>query len=154
MTPGSYTELFFLDEATALAAGHRPCAECRRADFLRFRAAWLAGNPERGLAPDARIGEIDRVLHAERVQGMGRTARKLSWRAPVGELPEGVLVVRDGEPAAPVLVRRGELRTWSFGGYGDPMPAPVDEVVEVLTPPSVVNAIRAGYGPTLHPSAG
>ena len=159
MTPGSYTELFFLDEATALAAGHRPCAECRRADFWRFRAAWLAGNAEHGLAPEARIGEIDRVLHAERADGAGRgdragrTAQTRTWRAPLAELPDGVLIVRDSEPETPRLVWRGGLRAWSFAGYGPPGAIPVAAAVSVLTPRSVVAALRAGYLPAVHPSA-
>ena len=153
MAPGSYTELFFLDEATALAAGHRPCAECRQADFLRFRAAWLDANPEPGLTHGARIAEVDRVLHAERVDGVGRAARKKTWRAPLAELPDGVLVVRDGEPGVPMVLWRGGLRTWSFAGYGAPGPTSVDGTVAVLTPASIVTAIRAGYMPTVHPSA-
>ena len=154
MAPGSYTELFFLDEATALAAGHRPCAECRRADFLRFRAAWLAGNAEHGLAASVRIAEIDRVLHAERVDGAGRPAGRRTWRAPLAELPDGVLVVRDGEPDAPRLVWRGGLHAWSFGGYGPSVRVAADEAVAPVTPPSIVAAIRAGYRPGVHPSAG
>lgn len=153
MAQGSYTELFFLDEATALAAGHRPCAECRRADFLRFRAAWLAGGPEHGLTPGARIAEVDRVLHAERVAGVGRAARKKTWQARLAELPDGVLVVRDGEPEVPSLLWRGGLRAWSFAGYGPPNPISLGGAVAVLTPPSIVAAIRAGYLPTVHPSA-
>ena len=153
MAPGSYTELFFLDEATALAAGHRPCAECRRADFLRFRTAWLAGNPGYGLLPAARIAEVDRVLHGERVDGAGRRVRKRTWRARLAELPDGVLVVRDAEPDVPRLLWRGGLRAWSFAGYRASGPAAADEVVTVLTPPSTVAAIRAGYAPTVHASA-
>ena len=153
MTPRSYTELFFLDEATALAAGHRPCAECRRADFLRFRAAWLAGNGAHGLAPNAPIAELDRVLHAERLDGTGRAARKRTWQAPLAGLPDGVLVVRAGAPDEPCLVWRGGLLAWSFAGYGPPVRALPDEMVAVLTPPSTVAAIRAGYAPTVHPSA-
>ena len=153
MAPGSYTELFFLDEATALAAGHRPCAECRRADFVRFRAAWLAGNPGYGLMPGARIAEIDRVLHSERVDGAGRAARKKLWRASLAGLPDGVLVVLDDRPDVARLVWRGGLRAWSFAGYGPPAPVPVDETATVVTPSSTVAAIRAGYAPTVHPSA-
>ena len=153
MSVGSYTELFFLDEVTAFAAGHRPCAECRRADFLRFRVAWLTGNPRHGLAPTARIAEIDRMLHAERVEGTDRTARKLTWRAVLSTLPDGAMVVRVGEPDLPRLLWRGGLHTWSFRGYGPPERVPAGEAVAVLTPPSVVAAIRAGYIPTVHPSA-
>ena len=153
MTPRSYTELFFLDEATALAAGHRPCAECRRADFLRFRGAWLAGNAVLGLSPRAPIAELDRVLHAERLDGTGRAGRKRTWQAPLAELPDGALIVRADEPDVPRLVWRGGLLTWSFAGYGPPARALPDEGVAMLTPPSTVAAIRAGYLPAVHPSA-
>lgn len=152
MSPNSYTELFFLDEATSLAAGHRPCAECRRADFLRFRAAWLAGNPGHGLGAAPRIGEIDRVLHAERVEGVGRAARKRTHRAPLSGLPDGAMVVRDAAPAVPLLHWSGALHAWSFGGYGPSLALSPDEAVTVLTPPSTVAAIRAGYVPSVHPS--
>jgi hypothetical protein len=172
MAPNRYTELFFLDEATALAAGHRPCAECRRADFLRFRAAWLAGNPGRGLGPRPRVAEIDRVLHAERVGPGGRP----TWTAPLADLPDGVMVLgpdagagpdararadaprepsaagADGD-AACFLVLRGRLLRWAPGGYEEPRAAPADSLVRVLTPASIAAAIRAGYAPSLHPSA-
>ena len=90
MTPGRYTELFFLDEATALAAGHRPCGECRRADFLRFREAWLVGNPDRGLDADAPAGAIDRELHRDR---LGADGRSLAYPATLASLPDGVFVL-------------------------------------------------------------
>ena len=78
MAPNRYTELFFLDEATALAAGHRPCGECRRADFRRFRATWLAANPDRGLGPDAPIDAIDRELHRDRLRPKGQNEQSSS----------------------------------------------------------------------------
>ncbi|MDP8924022.1 MAG: hypothetical protein M3O34_14230, partial [Chloroflexota bacterium] len=120
---------------------------------VRFRAAWRAGNPEHGPAPTGRVAEIDRVLHAERVEGTGRAARRRTWRSPIGELPDGALVILDAAPDAPLLVWRGYLRRWSFAGYGPPQCGPSDMVVVVLTPPSIVAAIRAGYAPTVHPSA-
>ena len=150
MQPNRYTELFFLDEVTALAAGHRPCAECRRADFLRFRAAWVAGNPGHGFESRVRIGEIDRVLHAERVE---RGGRKQTWSSPLTDLPDGVLLVREGAPDAPLLRWRAAFRPWSSAGYGAPVTMPDRETVAVLTPASTVRAIRAGYVPTVHSSA-
>src|ERR1041385_996458 len=86
MQPNRWTELFFLDEATALAAGHRPCFECRREAALRFKTAWLAGNPERGLGPDSPIARIDDCLHAERIM---RDGTKVTWTARLGELSDG-----------------------------------------------------------------
>lgn len=140
MPPGRWTALFFLDEATALAAGHRPCAYCRRQDFLGYAFAWAAavGLPA-GQRP--RAAAMDAVLHAERVRPPVR-------RRVTAELPDGVLVrVADG----PALLVGGRLQAWSFAGYGPPVRPP--GTVEVLTPPSTVAAIVAGYRPWLHPSA-
>jgi hypothetical protein len=86
MAPNRYTELFFLDEATALAAGHRPCGECRREDYRRFKASWLVANRDRGLGPDAVIGAIDRELHRDR---LGLDGRSRTYPAQVGSLPMG-----------------------------------------------------------------
>ena len=145
MPPGRWTALFFLDEATALSAGHRPCGYCRRPDYLTFAAAWRQARrlPRRPWAP-----EMDAVLHAERTD---RSRRKLTYRAPLDGLPDGVMVRLD---SAPGLVIGGQVRPWSFRGYGAPVhpgAAPVE--VDVLTPPSIVAAIAAGYLPRLHPSA-
>jgi hypothetical protein len=133
MQPGRYTELFFLDDATALAAGHRPCAECRREDYLRLEAVL------------GRVGAeaIDARLHAER---LGRRARRR-----VGDLPDGAFVVREGEPW---LVRAGVLRRWTPAGYADA--APATGVLEVITPASLVELLRLGWRPLvpfLHPTA-
>ncbi len=136
MLPRTWTELFFLDEATALAAGHRPCGECRRADYARFKAAWIVGNHP------ATIHEIDRTLHHERVEP--RTRRKISYEAELSTLPDGVMVAL-GELAYLWWGRR--LRAWSSGGYADPLPAADDQVVTVLTPRSTVAAMLAGYVP-------
>ena len=144
MPPGRWTALFFLDEATALSAGHRPCAFCRRPDFLGFAEAWRQA---RRLARRPAAREMDAVLHRERV-GPGR--RQLTHRAPVGELPDGVMI-RAGRDAG--LWLAGRLWPWSFGGYGAPATGRVPGTVEVLTPPSTVAAIAAGYRPLLHPSA-
>jgi hypothetical protein len=144
MPPGRWTALFFLDEATALAAGHRPCAYCRRGDFLAFAEAWRGG---RDLPRPPRAAEMDTALHPERTD---RSRRKLSYLAPAAELPDGVMV-RDGNQ--PGLLTGGQVRPWSFRGYGAPAPADPAGRVEVLTPPSIVAAIMAGYRPLVHPSA-
>lgn len=143
MPVGRWTALFFLDEATALAAGHRPCAYCRRADFLAFAGAWRRAG---GLAVRPRAAEMDVRLHAERVDS--RSRRKLTRAASAGRLPDGVMVRQDGVTG---LLLGGDVRPWSFCGYGDPVP--VGERVELLTPPATVAAIAAGYRPMLHPSA-
>jgi hypothetical protein len=144
MPPGRWTALFFLDEATALAAGHRPCGYCRRGDFLDFAEAWRAA---RHLPRRPRAAEMDTALHRERTD---RYRRKLSYPAPAAELPDGVMVRNGGEPG---LLIGGRVRPWSFHGYGAPDPAGPAARVEVLTPPSIVAAIMAGYRPLVHPSA-
>ncbi len=142
MSKGTWTELFFLDEATALAAGHRPCGECRRADYARFKAAWIAGNRE------ATLPEIDRQLHSERVDS--RTHAKVTFETEIDGLPDGVMVAVNG---AAWLIWRGDLLKWSAGGYQERMVKPNEGMVTVLTPRSTVNAIRAGYEPQVHESA-
>lgn len=142
MTPRRYTELFFLDEATALAAGHRPCFECRREAAQAFAAAWgrAADWPQ---PPSA--DEMDRVLHGER-----RLSRGSQSDSPVvrpADLPNGVMVAipsQDGGQSA-WLVRDGALYPWSFTGYGECRSAVDVPEAELITPPSMVTAIQAGY---------
>jgi hypothetical protein len=143
MPPGRWTALFFLDEATALAAGHRPCGYCRRDDYLDFAGAWQAA---RMLPRRPRAVEMDAQLHGERVD-FGRRQRTHS--RPVGALPDGVMVRRGAEVG---LLVAGQLRVWSLSGYAGPSDVAAD-LVEVLTPPSIVAAIAAGYRPLVHPSA-
>lgn len=144
MAPGRYTELFFLDEATALAAGHRPCFECRRQDFLWFAVLWARahGGDRRAVA-----GDIDDRLHAERLDPAGG---KLTWRAPLADLPSGAFIRLDGQPR---LVLGGHLLAWAPDGYRDPVERPDDRSVDVLTPRATVSVLAAGYCPSLHPSA-
>jgi len=143
--PGRYTALFFLDEATGLAAGHRPCFECRRAAFGAFRDAWAAGTAS--VEPPTASG-IDDRLHAERIGPGG----KRTSTADLGELPDGVFVTGGAAGGRACLLWRGRLLVWSPGGYGERLPAE-RQVVSVLTPPSTVAALRAGYVPEMHPSA-
>jgi hypothetical protein len=140
--PNRYSELFFLDEATSLSAGHRPCAECRRPRYVEFRAAWDAARRGRDAAPRSlRADAIDRVLHAERLDRQGQ---KRTYRAALSSLPDGTMVEN---ASVPHLIWRGELRPWSFGGYGAGVNAAPDEQVDVLTPRSIVGAIGAGFVP-------
>ena len=148
MTPGHYTELFFLDEATALAAGHRPCWECRRACFRRFKSMWLAGNKVASFGRKPKIAEIDKRLHEERLTADGK---KQTFQAATGELPDGAFVRRQGSDDA-LLLWRERLHCWTPAGYDGSHQVDVDEVADVLTPWSIVNAIRAGYEPELHHS--
>lgn len=145
MAPNHYTQLFFLDEATALSAGHRPCALCRRADYDRFRGAWISGHglPSRPLA-----SEMDEVLHHQRLtpEGVKRVAR-----VPAGTLCEGAFLQHEG---APHLLWKGALRPWTPAGYGGQgLPVPPDGEAVLLTPPAVLAVLRAGYRPAVHPSA-
>jgi len=138
MTPGRYTELFFWDEAVSLAAGHRPCWECRRAEARRFREAWDAA----GL-PGATAAEMDRELHAARVT---RDRRQVTHEAELSELPDGVFLTWPAAPAAPLLKWDGTLWRWSGEGYAAAGRA-ARGTVRVLTPAPAVAAIRAGYAP-------
>lgn len=153
MQPRLYTELFFLDEATALAAGHRPCFECRRADSNRFFDALRAGVPGMG-GDGAKLyaDSVDRLLHEERVDA--RTKMKRTTEALVGQLPDGAMVTLRGDAAPPHLLMGGKLFPWSFGGYGAAVKADRAEGVTVLTPSATLAALRAGYLPIVHPSAG
>ena len=150
MAPHRYTELFFLDEATGLAAGHRPCFECRRSRFLAFRDAWAAGNRPARPPETIRADPMDDQLHAERV-GPGRSKRVFT--ADLDELPDGVFVEPGGPDGRACLIWRGRLLDWSPGGYTRSRRRPEGTMVSVLTPPSTVAAIRAGYVPQVHPSA-
>jgi hypothetical protein len=147
MAPGRYTELFFLDEATALAAGHRPCAECQRARYLLFRACWTEGNRERsgGRIPSA--DDIDDVLHAERLDG---TRGKRTYAERLSRLPSGVIVA--DEENRPHLVQERTLAPWTPGGYGPAVPMPTDRRFQVLTPRSTVRAIARGFPVGVHPT--
>jgi hypothetical protein len=151
MTPGRYTELFFLDEATTLAAGHRPCAECRRERFNAFRMAWRSAQLGMSSASLPPANEIDGRLHGERLTSDGR---KNFFTAALATLPDGVFVILE-PPAGPAyLVWEDRLLAWSPAGYERWLPRPVDRTVTVLTPPSTVRAIESGYVPEIHISAG
>jgi hypothetical protein len=144
MATRSWTELFFLDEATALAAGHRPCFYCRRDDANRFRAAWQRGN---GVA---RISakQIDATLHRERLDG--RVKRLHPLPCAIAELPDGAML-QAGDESNCYLILQGRQLLWSFDGYRVVSAAPDDP--QLLTPPSTLRALGAGYKPLLHPSA-
>ena len=136
MQPGKFTELFFLDEATAFAAGHRPCALCRLEDYKRFLA----------LVGESGADAIDDRLHAERVEGQMRRLHE-----PPSSLPDGAFVLDGDEPC---LVLGGALLPWTPGGYGPPRS---QRRAALITPPSLVEVLRAGWSgavPLMHPTAG
>jgi hypothetical protein len=144
MQPGRYTELFFLDDATALAAGHRPCAECRREDYRRFVGLWPGSGSQR---PSA--AAVNARLHAERLDDDGTQRHH---QGVLDELPDGAFVVRDG---APWLVHGDKLLRWTPAQYADAVSRPSGRAV-VVTPLSVVTVLQRGWRPTavpfLHPS--
>lgn len=147
MAPGRYTELFFLDEATALAAGHRPCAECRREDYHRLTDFWASLHPTQDAA-DA----IDAQLHAERIDAENRERRL--HKARFEELPDGAFVLQDHTPR---LVLGPSLLTWSAGGYLERRRRPAGGRATVITPPSFVALLQRGWTPLVplfHPTAG
>lgn len=139
MAPGRYTHLFFLDEATAFAAGHRPCAECRRARYKSFVAAWcrVHGRPETGKSMPQ---TIDRILHASRI---ARGGAKVTYQASLAGLPDGTFFVDRGKPA---LVWKGARFRWSFEGYRQTSHLTSD-LVTVLTPRPIVEVFASGWRP-------
>ncbi|MDX6618343.1 MAG: hypothetical protein QOK36_729 [Gaiellales bacterium] len=146
LQPGRFTELFFLDEVTALAAGHRPCALCRRADYVRLSQIWRSRHPDQ-IGADA----IDLQLHGERIAPGTRTQRH--YEAALGDLPDGAFVVREG---VAWLVLGSRLLRWTPAGYDERRARPRREQATVITPPSLVAVLRAGWTPLtplVHPSA-
>jgi len=146
MPPGRWTALFFLDEATSLAAGHRPCAYCRRQEFLAYAGAWRHAA---GLAERPRASEMDAQLHAERL--VPGTRRQHTTPALAGDLPDGVVIRYEGVTG---LLAGGRMLPWSSTGYLPPVTLPVPAPVDLLTPPSSAAVLQAGYLPLLHPTAG
>jgi hypothetical protein len=142
MARRSWTELFFLDEATAFAAGHRPCFFCRRDDANNFRTAWEVGNG----ASDVSAKAMDAVLHRERLDRSKKRLHALPM--PLVELPDGTMV-QQGEESFLVTQRKALL--WSLAGYVSA--ARTLDHAMLLTPPSTLRALGAGYRPVLHPSA-
>ena len=143
--PSNYTRLFFLDEAVAFAAGHRPCAECRREDYNRFRDAWEAAGL--GVAPRAK--EVDRCLHSARI--VPRRQTKITYRAGIETLPDGAFTETE---AGPCLILGDRLLPYAPGGYRPAFPRPRDGTVKVLTPAPLVAVLAAGYRPALHQTSG
>ena len=141
--PDRLTELYFLDEVTALAAGHRPCGECRYADHQRFRAVWSELFPA-----DTTAAAVDRRLHAARLEA---PSRHRTYEAPLEDLPDGTFVQHDDRFW---LVLGPSVLPWSFDGYGPPLPRIVlPTTVTVRTPEPTVAVLRAGFVPGVHPSA-
>lgn len=141
--PGRLTELFFLDEATGLAAGHRPCGECRYRDYQAFKRAWAGAFGGGGPG----VAQIDARLHADRLV---RSGVRRSYSASLSSLPDGVMVSVGDTPS---LVWGGGLLAWTPGGYRSSGQSPAADTVTVITPRATVAVLAAGYRPVIHPSA-
>jgi hypothetical protein len=142
--PHRMTWLFFHDEAVALAAGHRPCAECRRGDYSAYQAAWAAADG--GTVPSAK--EMNRRLHGERI--VRGTHRRRLHALPWADLPDGTFV---WGREAPAIVAGDSLCDWTPSGYGARRQRPTDSSAVVITPPATVTALRAGYPVQIDPAA-
>lgn len=141
--PLRYTKLFFLDEFTALSAGHRPCGYCLPDRFEAFIVAWLTGNPEYGYCKND-YKKIDKLLHVERKNS---DRGKQTYPEKLGNLPDGVMVTLDISTGESYLLQAGSLRLWSPVGYSDAISLNPNTIVQLLTPKSVVKAILAGFTP-------
>jgi hypothetical protein len=143
MAPNRLTELFFLDEATSFAAGHRPCALCRRPNYMAFKTAWLTGNKQYGFNLKTSVREIDHIMHTER---MSDDMQKITYAENLLNLPDGTFVSYKGDP---YLVKNLQLYKWSPYGYETSIILTDQEKVSVLTPRSVVKAFKSGYVPAM-----
>jgi hypothetical protein len=143
MQPDCWTELFFMDEATAFSAGHRPCFQCRYQDHRRFKAYWLKGNPQYGFDLKTPVALIDNILQTERLTA---DKSKVTYPENPGALPNGTFV---SYLEKPYLVKDNQLYLWRPGGYEKPVIPPEIEKLSVLTPRSIVNMFHAGYVPQM-----
>ncbi len=146
MSPGKYTELFFLDEATAFSAGHRPCKECRREEHKKFKALWIKGNLAHDFTEKTPIRKIDQLLQDER---MNTDKSKVTFEELIDNITAGTFILMNGEPW---LVFDNALFKWSPFGYTNRMPLPDNKKVTVLTPRSIMNTFHAGYKPQIDTS--
>ena len=144
MSPGTYTELFFLDESSAFAAGHRPCRECRRERYNEFKDCWVRANLKKQ-ADDIKISVINKVMHKERIN----KRVKVTYKANVKDLPDGT-IFSHGDSA--YLIFKNKIYSWSFEGYRLANTINLPKKVDVLTPRSVVNAFNLGFKPEFHDS--
>ena len=151
MSPNRWTELFFLDEATAFAAGHRPCAYCRRADFNQFKALWLKANKDSFELTDEKMTTIDIILHKERLE---KNSEKKHHFALLFSLPDGVIFCFKNDKTKPFLIYKNYLFEWHESGYLTAMKMlEIDVEVSVLTPLSIVNVFKQNYVPQIDNSA-
>ncbi|HEY9631740.1 MAG TPA: hypothetical protein V6C84_30985 [Coleofasciculaceae cyanobacterium] len=149
MFPNHYTELFFLDEATALSAGHRPCAQCMRDRYNEFRSYWVKANADLVDSSCFNAVQLDKILHSERISS---DKQKSTYTEHLNALPVGSFVLLEPD-ASPCLVLEEALLVWTPGGYTQQLKRPKTQQVTVLTPRSIVQMLRAGFRPHLHDSA-
>jgi len=147
MQPNRWTELFFLDEVTAFSAGHRPCFQCRYEDHQRFKTYWLKGNPEFGFNMKTPVAEIDNILHQERVAA---NKTKVTYEEKLINLPDGTFILIQD---LPYLIKDSQLHLWTPAGYEKSVPLSDVDLINVLTPKSIVNMFRAGYIPQVDVTA-
>jgi hypothetical protein len=139
MQPDRWTELFFLDEATAFSAGHRPCFQCRYKDHQRFKEFWIKGNPQYGFDMKKPVYQIDDILKAERIAA---DKSKVTYEENIKALPNGTFAIYDNQPH---LFKDNHLYLWNPAGYGKGIALPDVNKLRVLTPRSFVNMFNAGY---------
>lgn len=147
MSPDRWTELFFLDEATAFSAGHRPCFECRRDHAIHFKKCWIEGNPEYGFDLKTKIGLIDDIIHEQRINLRGQ---KVTYQADISTLPDGTFISIQNDH---YVISGESLFQWSPFGYRGTLLKKNLSQAEVLTPSSVVNALACAYKASIHESA-
>jgi hypothetical protein len=143
MMPDRWTELFFLDEATAFAAGHRPCFECRKDDARRFKSCWIQGNPMYNFSMTTSIKQIDDIIHNERID---HEKKKVTHQCMSSNLPEGTFILLNDDA---YVFAKNRLHRWTAFGYEDSIAIPEASMLTILTPHSIVNAFRAGYTPQI-----
>lgn len=149
--PGHWTPLFFLDDAVALAAGHRPCGLCRRDSYISYRDAVRTG---RDIADPPSATDLNRMLATERLRrgrGLSRAGDRKTWTSAGGMIPSGTVVL-DGY-GRPRLVDGAQTLEFTFAGWANPEPLGSAHGVEILTPPTSFTALANGFKPALHPSA-
>ncbi len=145
MTPHLYTELFFFDEASAFAAGHRPCAKCRRERFNEFKELWIKTNLK-SVNEKIRIEKVDGIIHSERI----KEGKKVTYKAKLKELPTGTFFSFNDEA---YLISLGKIFLWSFAGYKPETSKIFPGEVDVLTPKSFVKIFEEGFTPVIYKSA-
>lgn len=150
MAPGQYTELFFLDEVTALAAGHRPCGTCQKSRYDQFKWLWLDRNRAELAGGGSTIAEIDAYMHDERIASAGMGTL---WRVRTGELPNGSMFTLEADDRQPWVKWDGRMHRWTASGYDRYLPVTEADPVFVITPKSIVRLLSAGFVPTIHGTA-